>query len=230
MTKRLRYVGKGKGRRAWDFKSRKNFHKRWLKKLFRKGLRPTVKILARNLDEKTAFELEIAIIKASRELREPICNLTNGGEGTSGYKWSRKLRSKLRRIMQSSEYREKLSKVHKGKRRSLVTRQKLSNLAKNRTKEHKRKLAEARRGKFSKERCLSMSEKRFNKRVDSVIESSSKAALGGRAPTPFICEQTGEIFEYLFEARNKYGVPTSNLKHVLEGKRKAVGGLSFRYL
>jgi len=80
---RLFYIGKGSSvRRAHYMQGRNNY---WCKVVAKYG-KPTVKILAEWLTEKEAFAKEIELIKYYREQGFKLCNVTDGGEGTSGYK------------------------------------------------------------------------------------------------------------------------------------------------
>ena len=82
---RLFYIGKGSSvRRAHQMLGRNNY---WCKVVAKYG-KPEVKILAEWDTEQEAFEHEIALIKEYREQGLELCNLTDGGEGTSGYKHS----------------------------------------------------------------------------------------------------------------------------------------------
>lgn len=92
------YVGKGSGKRAYEIASRSEYWHR----VFRKHGRD-VQIVASGLGEQCAFSIEramIAYIGAGR-----LCNMTLGGEGTSG------------RVPSLSQ-RQKCSKSNKGKRPS----------------------------------------------------------------------------------------------------------------
>lgn len=88
------YIGKGKGRRAYDGKTGRN---RYWKNIVKKnnGLF-TVQILAENLIESLAFELEKELIKQFRERGVKLCNITDGGEGSSGYKHHEEHKQKMR--------------------------------------------------------------------------------------------------------------------------------------
>ena len=79
---RLFYIGKGKGRRAYAFYQRSSY---WNNIIAKYG-KPTVKILAKWATEQEALQHEISLIKEYREQGLELCNLTDGGEGTSGYK------------------------------------------------------------------------------------------------------------------------------------------------
>ena len=78
-----KYVGKGSGKRAWEFgKSRRNLkHSRWVKKLESKGLKPIVIIGNRFESEEECFKAEIADIAFFRKLGIDLKNITNGGDG-----------------------------------------------------------------------------------------------------------------------------------------------------
>lgn len=47
---------------------------------------------------------------------------------------------------------------------------------------------------------------------------------------PFICVETGEIFENTLAAQNKLNIDASNIRKVLRGERKTAGKLMFKYL
>lgn len=79
---RLFYIGKGSGRRAYAFYQRSSY---WNNIVSKYGA-PTVKIISEWGTEQEALQHEIALIQYHREQGLVLCNLTDGGEGTSGYK------------------------------------------------------------------------------------------------------------------------------------------------
>ena len=81
-------------------------------------------------------KLAIYWIKEFGTKRPNGYNLTDGGDGTLGYK-------------QSKEHRKKLSEAHKGKKLSEETRKKMSEAKKNMSDETKRKIGEASKGRNS---------------------------------------------------------------------------------
>lgn len=109
---RLFYIGKGSSlRRAKHFKNRNSYWDNVVKKY---GA-PKVEILAKWPTEAEALEHEKFLILCFRELNYALCNLTDGGEGTSGHK-------------QTAEHRAKISlklKNRPGKKPSPETLQKL---------------------------------------------------------------------------------------------------------
>jgi hypothetical protein len=79
------YVGKGKGNRWRRLRRRRNPR---LERIIAKGARelPIIKI-REGLTEAQAFEVEVALIAAiGRGKNGPLVNMTDGGDGTSGYK------------------------------------------------------------------------------------------------------------------------------------------------
>jgi len=94
------YIGKGKGNRAWDHKHSVVVPKDKSK----------IKILAENLSEIDAFELEINLIEkyGRKDLGTGILrNMTNGGEGCSGRILTEELRNKISNTLKG---RKQLSK------------------------------------------------------------------------------------------------------------------------
>lgn len=77
------YVGKGKDRRAY-WKSRRNQY--WQNIVNKYGY--IVEILKDNLTENEAFNLEMETIKEYKKQNINLCNMTNGGEGMTGFKHS----------------------------------------------------------------------------------------------------------------------------------------------
>ena len=76
------YIGKGKGKRFIENTSR-NPH--W-KALTAKYGEPIKGIMYCNLTESEAFQKEKVVIRYYKLKKVLLCNLTNGGEGASGYK------------------------------------------------------------------------------------------------------------------------------------------------
>ena len=133
-TNDIRYVGKGKNRRAYILWDRKGHIQNWLNKLKTKKLKPIIEFVESNLTEQEALTLEMFWISYYKNIGYNLCNHTNGGEGISGYKFTAK-------------QKEHLSKVHigqvspmKGKKHSVSTKEKISNSHKGLTAWNKGKL------------------------------------------------------------------------------------------
>ena len=91
-TKAVFYVGKGRGSRAHDFN--RNTH--WLRTVKKHGR--TVHFAMTGLSESEAFEHEKFLILCFKDLNAPLTNMTDGGEGTSGYVQSLEVREKHRQV------------------------------------------------------------------------------------------------------------------------------------
>jgi len=96
------YVGKGKGRRAYNMKRRNFHHTAIQKKVYKEGYAVEVKIVISGLTEEQAFDLEKKRIAFWRSLNVDLSNMADGGGGSSGYK-------------HLPETIEKLSVANKGK-------------------------------------------------------------------------------------------------------------------
>ena len=77
---RIFYIGKGKGKRAYDLNKRNDYWNRIVKK---HGV-PSIQILADWKTEEEAFSHEVLLISCFRNMGYELANLTNGGEGQSG--------------------------------------------------------------------------------------------------------------------------------------------------
>lgn len=126
------YVGKGYGKRAWKTTGR---NERWNRTYKKHGL--VVEIVFDSLTEEDAFQCEKDTILEFKYFGAPLCNMTNGGEGTSGY-------------VPSVEARNKISKLHKGRVKSEQERLNISKAQKGRV--------------FSKEQLENMSKCQLGKK------------------------------------------------------------------
>ena len=121
----LFYIGKGQKRRAYSFYKR---NRDW-KNIVSKYGQPTVKIISEWITEQEALHHEIALIKQYRTQGFKLCNLTDGGEGTSEYKATAE-QIEVNRVVHlgqspwnkgvkvgaihSEEFKAKISALHKG--------------------------------------------------------------------------------------------------------------------
>ena len=95
-TNEIFYVGKGmSGSGRSNYKFNRNQH--WHNIVNKAGY--TVRKLAEGLTEELAFNKEIERIKELREIGIKLCNLTDGGDGTSGYKYTNEQRARLSEVM-----------------------------------------------------------------------------------------------------------------------------------
>lgn len=87
------YIGKGKGERAYSVQNRNSY---WHRTVNKYGCNIT--ILHSNLTEEEAYKLEREEIQKYGLKRDggDLVNLTPGGEGSAGYKWTEEQRENLR--------------------------------------------------------------------------------------------------------------------------------------
>jgi len=179
------YVGKGHGARAWNHtcvvkrggKSANPHKDRIIAKLLKQRLSPVVEILKEDLAEDAAFELEKLLISTIGRVNlklGPLSNMSEGGEGNSGYRWNQEQRDACSKRFvgegnpyfgktHSAETRAKMSANRPdnsgtnnpfyGKHHSQESRDLISAKLEGRgagvafTAEHKEKIADSNRGK-----------------------------------------------------------------------------------
>lgn len=207
------YVGKGKGRRIYDKK--RNQH--WKHIVNKHGF--TADIVMRFESEMCAFSFERALIKLYG--RSNLCNLTDGGEGVSGFKYSEEIKAKMSaskigtkhtretKLRMSAarmghvttrETRLKISNAQIGKKNSPEARMKISLSRQFTSSETREKMSLAKRGRKSY---------RFDYKIynflspDGLIEMSTQ-----------------------YDLYNKYGLSRGHLSSVVSGKRKTHKGWS----
>jgi hypothetical protein len=84
------YIGKGKGGRA---RSKANRNPHWLRTASKHGL--VVEVIANWPTEREAFEHERFLIKCFRDIGYKLVNMSDGGEGQSGWVPSKETRQKI---------------------------------------------------------------------------------------------------------------------------------------
>lgn len=114
------YVGKGRKYRAG---SRSGRNSRWTNTYKKHGL--VVELVFENLTENEAFELEVETIKEMRyHFESTMCNMTDGGEGVSGYKWEDMSKHPSKGNIgrkRSKESIERLAAAMRGRKRDSAT-------------------------------------------------------------------------------------------------------------
>lgn len=117
------YIGKGKGDRAYQRKTRRSIH--WRRVASKYGYQ--THILASWETEKDAHSHEVFLISCMRDSGAPLVNQTNGGDGTSGFRWSeeskKRFSSALTGIKKSEAHKAALRKP-KTKTEKLIAAQK----------------------------------------------------------------------------------------------------------
>lgn len=126
----LFYIGKGKNDRAWSFKNR---NRHWRNTVAKHDFE--VAFFARDLTETKAFEIETLLIDTFGVAN--LANMTNGGDGVSGYVFTAEDREKMAKAQRGRKHpehvKQKISAAHIGMIYNEETRQKLSASARGRT-------------------------------------------------------------------------------------------------
>jgi hypothetical protein len=208
------YVGKGSGCR----RNKTNGRSKYWKNIVRKAGGFRSEIIAGNLTEQEALSFEVLMIAKLRENGASLCNLTDGGDGVSGYKHTPEVCEAQRQRMlgitpwnkgkqASAEARKKMSKAKLGVKLSpehvaACSKAQMDHPCKEETKQ---KIAEAHRGR-------KLSESQYSFRFK-----------------PVVCVTTGKEYKSVSEAANDLGLFTSNISRCCQGKFKQTGGFQFRY-
>lgn len=225
------YVGKGSGRRFKRHlyndnheKGRNPFKTNIINKIEKElGIKPFVIKIKINITEKEAFDLESRLIQeiGRRDKKGGfLTNLTNGGEGTSGYKHSEEAKLK---IGNASKGR---IPYMKDKKHLEETKRKISNSNKGKklTDEQIYFLKTSRLGvgnpMFGKEQ----SKETCDKRRESMIGKNSKKVLQYNIDGSFIKEWNSAS-----EASKKLSIPPSTINGVCRGERSHSGGFLWMF-
>jgi hypothetical protein len=207
------YVGKGSGRRAYSMDKRNRHHKAICNKLSRENSAFEVRIVSCGLSEEEAFTLEKERIQFWKSTGVDLCNMTLGGEGTSGFRHTDKTK-KIFSIKRKNAKRDpvknkermvkKLKEVHNGN---------TYRLGKKHTKDVKEKLSKHGHKNFDI----------FKQYMKLGPDSLSRTVL---------CVDDGKTFKSASEAARHYSVSKSALIELCLNKngRKTVGGLKFKYV
>lgn len=150
------YVGKGKGRRAYNRNERNSHWRNIVAKLERIGSAYEVRLVATGLFEEEAFALEKERVAFWRDIVD-LANKTDGGEGISGFVMPEDTRNRMSQKAKGRPgVKSMLGKRHteetKEKMRAAKLGKKPNNFGKKcagkpPTEEHRRKIAESHRGK-----------------------------------------------------------------------------------
>lgn len=114
------YVGKGQGNRYLNHLVYSD-NKHLTRIINKYGLPPIIKVSC-NLTEDKAFQTEIALIAAiGREPLGPLVNMTDGGEGIPGFRWSEEGKKKQGAQLQSPENcRKRIAAIQRQETRNKI--------------------------------------------------------------------------------------------------------------
>lgn len=171
------YVGKGKGKRAYNLNGRNSHHRAIMKKLGREGSGMEVRMVAVGLTEREAFDLEIARIAFWRGIGADLANMTAGGDGVSGLSMSIEARKKMSDAKRGMPGK----KTMLGKKHSPETKAKMSaaHAGVKKSPDHAAKVGERHKGKkvfHSEETRKKMSASRIGKTASDATREKMRAA------------------------------------------------------
>lgn len=247
------YVGKGRGKRAWQMSKRNEYHRRSVSKLRSDGCEVSVVLLACGLTEADAFALEVERIAYWRAVNCDLTNLTAGGEGLSGFvmpdKVKLKISAKHKGKILSEEHRAKLSAGQKARfarpdeyakvcQRNAGRKQSAETIAKRAAKLRGRKMPQAfcdaigsrMRGKVvSKETRAKLRAAQLGRRYSE--ETKRRAQLAAPNNKPVRCLNTGAVYVSAAGAARALGVNKSHVAEICRGNsvRKSASGYKFEY-
>jgi hypothetical protein len=219
---RIFYIGKGKGNRLNSKHGRNQYWKRIVAKYGYEAYK-----LEENLTEEQAFIAEKQYIVLLKGLGYSLVNMTDGGEGTSGWIPSEETRRKLsiasKGRKHSIETKASLSKAHTGKKLSPEHKAKLSILLMGRVSPMKGKVPHN-KGKPSPFRGIKLSEE--------VRANMSRAQKGHKAilVRPILCHQNNTAYPSIKAAAEALNLHKSNISLVLSGKYKQTQSYTFEYI
>jgi hypothetical protein len=230
------YIGKGKGKRAWKHESR-NLH--WQRTVDKHGY--DVVMIAENINEKQSLELEVKMIAfyGRNDIGKGLLtNMTDGGDGVSGYVYTNEQRKERSERMflkgdnnpaKSEESRKKISDTLTGKSR--VDMLGVNNVLFGTSayniwlEEGGKDYADKRLIETNNKKSISMrgnkqSEEHILKRT-SKIKGSNNGMYNKPSPNrkKVIDNISGQIFNSLTEASVFYKINVNQLSSYLNGKR-----------
>jgi hypothetical protein len=230
------YVGKGKGNRAFSKDSRNKY---WHNVVNKHGYK--VEFLAYWDDESEAFEHEKMIIKCFKELGYKLCNLTDGGEGVSGFKFSDATKAKIGAIHKGRQCgdatKAKISAAMLGKQRSDDTKAKVAASMLGNTNRLSKQLSDVAKAKMSATRLgntnrLGKQPNNSAKLKMSVSKLGNKHSLGKQNHLKYVTWatniDTGAVNSYFgAKALREAGFISSKVSACCLGKFKTHKGHTF---
>lgn len=215
-------------------------------------------ILFEGLTKKQAGEMEQHLIEKYDCIMPKGYNKSKGGEyGALGVHPSAETRRKMSESHKganspwygkhlSAETCQKLSESHKGKHLSSETRKKLSEANKGRKQtpqqrdalmnylighevsaETRQKLREANIGRTPWNKGKKASEEAKEKNRIAAIKLGKIPPY--IKPTKVVCVETGEVFQQIKDAGEKYGICPANITAVCRHRRERAGGYHWKY-
>jgi hypothetical protein len=207
------YVGKGFGGRAYRLKRNNPHHARTVELLRTAGLSVEIRIIASDLKEEEALNLERDRIQFYRDASIQLANVTDGGDGTSGYRFTDEQRAAMshrrKGVARPPEWVENQAQ-------SLRGRKKPENAARNKLPEVRRRAAIRCRETGTAERMMAamtseqMAER--NRKVQASLSPERKKEIAKARAAKFTPEQRSERIRKMQASRTPEQRSASQLK------------------
>lgn len=242
------WVGKGKGRRAFCHlnnckrlcdSSYNTFFYRKLRKMLLSDINPDIKIVRDQLEEKEALDLEMSDIKRigrRDQGKGPLTNLTDGGEGASGFTHSEEAKQRMSKAhlgkILSKETRQRMSEVHMGKKHTEETKQKIGKIHKGKviSEKTKQRMSKVQKGKVTSEETK---QKLRKANLGKVISEETRQKMSeNHFRRSVSCSDLMGNFVKQFDSIKTViedGFNPTCVSNCLAGRRKTHGGLHWRY-
>lgn len=249
------YVGKGRGSRAYNFNNRG----RYWNNIVKHCGKPVVKLAAENLDEELSLFAEMECIDVLRRRGVRLVNISDGGEGTTGWVPSEETR---RKIGEANKHTPKaVGEQHGmyGKKHTLESLAKMKEAQTKRewgekhpfygrhhTEETRTKISQSRKGKlvgqdnpfYGKKHAPEALEKMRNAHIGRKASDETKAkmktsALASapfkQATKPVFCITNQTRYYGLNDAAKQLNLHRQAIRMVCNGKLKQTGGYKFEW-
>ena len=212
------YVGKGKNRRYKQLDNRNKYFKDMYS-----SHNCDVRKIYENLTEAEAFEKEKETIKWYRENTNfRLTNQTDGGDGTSGWQ-------------PSDEFRAKQSQIHKEQWQDEAFRFRMLQIRRDengvyKSKEFREKISKLVQGENNPNYNHKWTDEMKERLRRLVVDSQKYRDEGNPNAKSIICIETGEVFECVKFAIEKYQIRDhSNMSAALKHKHRTAGGVHWAY-
>lgn len=249
------YVGKGCRKRATNFHNRGRF---WNNvKKCAGGVFVTYPVT--NVDEELAFLAEVELIAKYRKIGVKLVNISDGGEGATGWVPSEETK---RKIGEANKYTPKASGEQHGMYGKMHSAEAIARMAearkgrfcgedhpmfgKKHTPEAIEKISANRKGKCSGEKNpfygkthttevrRRISEAQTGRKASDETRAKQKASALASAPSkkstrPVFCITNGQSYYGLSEAARHLGLHRQSIRMVCNGKLKKTGGYVFMW-
>jgi group I intron endonuclease len=187
------YIGKGIGRRAYS-KNRNNY---WKNIVAKYGYE--VQILAHWNTEKESLDHEVLLIACMKDMGIELCNLTDGGEGATGYKHKEEHKVKLKGNTYGSS---SWGMTFKGKKHSAESRAKMSYVRIGNKNKLGAKLSDESRNKISKAKTGKIVLAKRVLAAEQVLEIKSRIG-----------------YRNIAQLAREYDVSESTIRRIRDGER-----------